>query len=57
MCHVHSVLFFFCIVFPFVSVETVGYFDIALWSPFLALFDEKQIRDYKQDRSSPGDRT
>lgn len=58
MCHVHSVLFFFfCIVFPFVNVETVGYFDTALWSPFLPLFNEKQIRDCKRDWSSPGDRT
>ena len=48
---------FFCIVFPFVSIETLGYFDTALWSPVLPLFKEKQVRDCKQDWSSPGDRT
>lgn len=30
---------------------------MALWSPFLPLFNEKQIRDYTQYWSSPGDRT
>lgn len=58
MCHVHSVLFFlFVFCFTFVNTETVDYFDMALWSPFLPLFNEKHIRDYTQFWSSPGDRT